>query len=187
VHKVFVENLGENYLRKYGVDFRCLRFPGIISADTEPGGGTTDYAVDIYKKAVRGENYTCYLKPDSMLPMMHVDDCLRATHEFMKADAELLNAARPGIRTYNIAAMSFTPRTVTAAIQKHYPDFKIDYEIDPVRQAIAESWPRKFDDRNAREIWNWREEYNLDKLTQYMIDHLCPMKQVEQNEISARS
>lgn len=172
VHKVFVENLGENYLRKWGVDFRCLRFPGIISADTEPGGGTTDYAVDIYKKAVRGENYTCYLQPDSKLPMMHVDDCLRATKEFMNAPAAILDQARPGNRTYNIAAMSFTPKTVTAAIQKHYPDFQIDYKIDPVRQAIADSWPRKFDDRNAREIWNWEEEYNLPRLTEYMIQML---------------
>lgn len=172
IHKVFVETLGENYLRKFGVDFRCLRFPGIISADTEPGGGTTDYAVDIYKKAVIDQPYTCYLEPESTLPMMHVDDCLRATHEFMKIDPEILNKARPGKRTYNITAMSFNPTLVTEAIRKHYPDFEVNYKIDPVRQAIADSWPRRFDDRDAREIWGWQEEYDLEKLTEYMIGML---------------
>merc|ERR1712134_86968 len=172
-HKVFVETLGENYLRKWGVDFRCLRFPGIISSDTEPGGGTTDYAVDIYKKAIAGENYTCYLKPDSSLPMMHVDDCLRATHEFMKVSAELLDKARPNWnRTYNIAAMSFTPRTVHNEIKKHFPDFKVDYEVDPVRQAIADSWPRRFDDSSAREVWGWDHHYDEELLTKYMIENL---------------
>lgn len=172
VHKVFVETLGENYLRKWGVDFRCLRFPGIISADTEPGGGTTDYAVDIYKKAILGQSYTCYLKPDSTLPMMHVDDCLRATFEYMKTSPDILDKARPGNRTYNIAAMSFNPKLVTEAIQKHYPEFEVNYQIDPVRQAIADSWPRRFNDSGAREIWGWQEEYNLEKMTEYMIDML---------------
>lgn len=184
VHKVFVENLGENYLRKFGVDFRCLRYPGIISADTEPGGGTTDYAVDIYKKAVKGENYTCYLKPDSTLPMMHVDDCLRATAEFMKASEELLNVARPGNRCYNISAMSFNPALVHDSIKSHFPQFQVDYKIDPVRQAIADSWPRRFDDRNAREVWGWDHEYDLGRLTEYMIQNLGESTATESKKAS---
>merc|ERR1711990_1167114 len=171
IHKVFVENMGENYLRKWNVDFRCLRFPGIISADTEPGGGTTDYAVDIYKYAVKDKPYTCYLKPDSMLPMMHVDDCLRATKQFLETPVDILDK-RPGKRTYNIAAMSFTPRTILAEIKKHYPDFNVDYDVDPVRQAIADSWPRRFDDSSAREVWGWSHHYDEELLTKYMIENL---------------
>ena len=150
IHKVFLEHLGENYLRKWGVDFRCLRYPGefysmsqtpeialecqqhlfqieflgIISADTEPGGGTTDYAVDIFKSAVKNEPYTCYLKPDSMLPMMHVDDCLKATKDFLETPSEVLDQV-PGKRTYNVAAMSFTPKSISEVIRQHYPDFQV--------------------------------------------------------------
>jgi len=171
IHKVFVENMGENYLRKFGVDFRCLRFPGIISADTEPGGGTTDYAVDIFKYAVKNKDYTCYLKPDSMLPMMHVDDCLRATMEFLETPEDVLNSM-PGKRTYNISAMSFTPQTILAEIKKHYPEFNVDYDVDPIRQAIADSWPRRFDDSSAREVWGWSHHYDEELLTKYMIENL---------------
>jgi threonine 3-dehydrogenase len=171
IHKVFLEHLGENYLRKWGVDFRCLRYPGIISADTEPGGGTTDYAVDIFKSAVKNEPYTCYLKPDSNTTMMHVDDCLKATKDFLETPSEVLDQV-PGKRTYNVAAMSFTPKSISQVIRQHYPDFQVKYDVDPVRQAIADSWPQKFDDSSAREVWGWDHHYDEELLTEYMIENL---------------
>ncbi|KTG01967.1 hypothetical protein cypCar_00044575, partial [Cyprinus carpio] len=137
VSKVHAELMGEYYHHRYGLDFRCLRYPGIISADSQPGGGTTvfqNYAVQIFHDAVKTGNFVCNLRPDTRLPMMFIDDCLRATLEVLEAPAEVLS-----MRTYNISAMSFTPEELVQEIRRHLPDLQVTYETDPVRQAIGES------------------------------------------------
>uniref|UniRef100_A0A672TGE9 L-threonine 3-dehydrogenase, mitochondrial n=1 Tax=Sinocyclocheilus grahami TaxID=75366 RepID=A0A672TGE9_SINGR len=134
VSKVHPELMGEYYHHRYGLDFRCLRYPGIISADSQPSGGTTDYAVQIFHDAVEAGNFVCNLRPDTRLPMMFVDDCLRATLEVLEAPAEVLS-----MRTYNISTMSFTPEDLEQEIRRHLPDLQVTYETDPVRQAIGES------------------------------------------------
>uniref|UniRef100_A0A8C8FJ50 L-threonine 3-dehydrogenase, mitochondrial n=1 Tax=Oncorhynchus tshawytscha TaxID=74940 RepID=A0A8C8FJ50_ONCTS len=143
VSKVHAELMGEYYHHRYGLDFRCLRYPGIISADSQPGGGTTDYAVAIFHDAVKTGKFECNLKPDTRLPMMYIDDCLRATVEMMEAPADTLS-----MRTYNINAMSFSPEELAQEVQKQLPDLEVTYDIDQVRQAIADSWPMNFDDSN---------------------------------------
>ncbi|XP_076835234.1 L-threonine 3-dehydrogenase, mitochondrial-like [Brachyhypopomus gauderio] len=167
VSKVHAELMGEYYHHRYGLDFRCLRYPGIISADSQPGGGTTDYAVQMFHDAVKAGKFVCNLKPDTCLPMMFIDDCLRATLEVMETPAEMLT-----MRTYNIGAMSFTPEELVREVQKHMPDLQITYDIDPVRQAIADSWPMKFEDSNARKDWGWKHEYNLPELVQTMVNFI---------------
>ncbi|KAJ8333104.1 hypothetical protein SKAU_G00420000 [Synaphobranchus kaupii] len=164
VSKVHSELMGEYLHHKYGLDFRCLRYPGIVSANTQPGGGTTDYAVQIFHDALSTGRFESYLRADTRLPMMHVDDCHRATVQFMQAsDCQL------SLRTYNIAAMSFTPEEVAQEIRKHLPHLKVTYNPDFVRQTIADSWPMRFDDSNARRDWGWKPAYNLSELVTDML------------------
>ncbi|RNA15265.1 L-threonine 3- mitochondrial [Brachionus plicatilis] len=166
VTKVYAELLGEYYSKKFNIDFRCLRFPGIISADTQPGGGTTDYAVKIFHDALETKKFECYLKADTRLPMMYIDDCLNSVIQFMEYPSEKLNQ-----RTYNISAMSFTPEEIFLEIKKHIPELQIDYKIDS-RQEIADSWPQVFDDSNARKDWNWNPKYDLPNLVEKMLSEL---------------
>jgi nucleoside-diphosphate-sugar epimerase len=168
ITKVAGELLCDYYFQKFGVDARGLRFPGLISYQTLPGGGTTDFAVDIYYKAVLGETYRCYLKPDTRLPMMYMPDAVRAMIELMEADAQKLEHRN----AFNIHAISASPEDFAQAIRKVIPDFEIEYQVDPVRQKIAESWPRSLDDSAARKEWGWRSEYDLETLTQDMIRNL---------------
>ena len=155
------------YHQKYGVDVRSLRYPGLISYKSAPGGGTTDYAVEIYHQALQKNRYTCFLGKDTFLPMMYMPDAIRATLELMEAPAEKIQ-----VRTsYNVSGMSFSPATIAAAIQKHLPDFTIDYRPD-FRQAIADSWPQSIDDSSARSDWGWKEEFDLDMMTRDMLEKL---------------
>jgi nucleoside-diphosphate-sugar epimerase len=161
------ERLCEWYYQKKGVDVRSIRYPGIISYKTEPGGGTTDYAVDIYFQAKRSGKYTCFLKEGTALPMMYMPDAIRATLELMEAPADQLS-----IRSaYNLAAMTFAPEEVAGSIQKQLPGFTIDYAPD-FRQQIAESWPASIDDQVARKDWGWKHEYDLDKMTADMLANI---------------
>lgn len=153
------------YHETYGVDVRSIRYPGLIGHRSMPGGGTTDYAVDIYHKAVGGENYTCFLKADQALPMMYMDDAVRGTLELMAAPAERIQ-----VRTsYNLGAMSFTPSEVANSIQQILPNFQVDYAPDE-RQAIAESWPESIDDSQARGNWGWKPKVTLPEMTSIMLD-----------------
>ncbi|XP_060044399.1 L-threonine 3-dehydrogenase, mitochondrial-like, partial [Erinaceus europaeus] len=165
VSKVHAELMGEYYYHRYGLDFRCLRYPGIISADSQPGGGTTDYAVQIFHHAVKSGRFECNLKPSTRLPMMYIEDCLRATLEVMEAPTKSLS-----MRTYNINAMSFTPEELAQEIHKHIPEFQITYNVDSVRQAIADSWPMNFDDSNARKDWGWKHDFDLPNLVTTMLN-----------------
>ncbi|XP_076008617.1 L-threonine 3-dehydrogenase, mitochondrial-like [Genypterus blacodes] len=167
VAKVHAELLGEYYHHRYQLDFRCLRYPGIISADSQPGGGTTDYAVQIFHAAVTSGHFECNLRSDTRLPMMYIDDCLRATLDFMEAPADVLKS-----RTYNINALSFTPHDLIVEIHKMLPELKVTYDIDPVRQAIADGWPMAFEDSAARRDWGWKHEYDLPGLVQAMLTHI---------------
>ncbi|XP_008295997.1 L-threonine 3-dehydrogenase, mitochondrial-like [Stegastes partitus] len=175
VSKVHAELMGEYYHYRYGLDFRCLRYPGIISADSQPGGGTTDYAVQIFHAAVKSGHFECNLRSDTQLPMMYIDDCVRATLEFLEAPADTLVS-----RTYNINAMSFTPQDLTQEIQKVLPDLRVTYNVDPVRQAIADGWPMALEDSAARRDWGWKHEYDLPELVQTMLTHITPGNQVAQ-------
>ncbi|XP_041421034.1 L-threonine 3-dehydrogenase, mitochondrial isoform X1 [Xenopus laevis] len=167
VSKVHAELMGEYYHYRYGLDFRCLRYPGIISADSQPGGGTTDYAVQIFHDAIKTGRFTCNLKPDTRLPMMYIDDCLKATLEVMEAPASSLT-----MRTYNINAMSFTPEELAEEVQKHMPELEVNYDVDAVRQAIADSWPMNFDDSNARKDWGWKHDFDMAELVTTMLNYL---------------
>jgi nucleoside-diphosphate-sugar epimerase len=155
------------YQKRYGVDVRSLRYPGIISYQSIPSGGTTDYAVEIFHSAIKGELYKCFLNADTRLPMMYIDDAIRGTIELMEADAKTISV-RYG---YNLAAMSFTPQEIYHAILKYYPDFKIEYEPD-FRQEIASSWTESIDDSAARNDWGWNENYNLESMVKIMIEEL---------------
>ncbi|XP_034433054.1 L-threonine dehydrogenase 2 isoform X2 [Hippoglossus hippoglossus] len=163
VSKVHGELMGEYLHHKYGLDFRCLRYPGVISVNSPPGGGTTDYAVQIFHDALSTGHHECYLRPDTRLPMMHISDCHRATVEFMQAPGCQLS-----LRTYNIAAMSFTPEEVAQEIRKHLPHLKVTYNPDSVRQTI-DSWPVRFDDTNARRDWGWAPAFGLEELVSDML------------------
>ena len=158
----------EYYFNKYGVDVRSIRYPGLISWKTPPGGGTTDYAVDIYYKAVEQNHYTCFLSEKTELPMMYMDDAIRATVGIMQAKKEDIKIRS----SYNLAAMSFTPKEIAEAIAKEKPGFKISYEPD-FRQEIADSWPSSIDDSSARKDWNWKHEFNLESMTKEMLDNLA--------------
>ncbi len=152
------------YFNRYGVDVRSLRYPGLISYKSSPGGGTTDYAVEIFYEAVQHNAYTCFLNENTYLPMMYMPDAIRATIELMEADASKLK-----VRTsYNISGVSFSPKEIATEIKNHLPNFIIDYKPD-YRQAIADSWPQSIDDAIAKEDWNWNSEYDLKKLTKEMI------------------
>ncbi len=155
------------YQQRWGLDVRSLRYPGLISWKSEPGGGTTDYAVEIYHEALKNQQYTCFLKEDTYLPMMYMDDAIRGTIELMEAPAEKIKTRM----AYNLGAMSFSPKEIAASIQKHIPDFTIDYNPD-FRQAIADGWPRSIDDTDARNDWGWKNEFDLDKMTADMLANL---------------
>ncbi|MBR7102781.1 MAG: NAD-dependent epimerase/dehydratase family protein, partial [Tidjanibacter sp.] len=163
--KVTGELLSNYYNLKYGVDTRSVRFPGIISNVTQPGGGTTDYAVEIYYEAVRNGKYTCAVPSDVYMDMIYMPDALRACVELMEADPRQLIHRN----SFNIASMSFTPEIIAAAIRKHIPEFEMDYYIDPVKREIAESWPNSLDDSCARAEWGWKPEWDLDKMTEDML------------------
>ncbi len=155
------------YFNKYGVDVRSMRYPGLISYKSAPGGGTTDYAVEIYLEALEHKKYECFLEEDTYLPMMYMPDAIRATIELMEAPAEKIN-----IRTsYNLGAMSFSPKEIAVAIQHHIPDFSISYAPD-YRQQIANSWPQSIDDSVATADWGWKPEYDLAKMTADMLLNL---------------
>ncbi|VXB31376.1 conserved hypothetical protein [Flavobacterium sp. 9AF] len=157
----------EYYNKQYGVDVRSIRYPGLISWSTEPGGGTTDYAVDIYHKAITDGKFTSFLSENTGLPMMYMDDAIKATISIMQAPSEQIKIRS----SYNLAAMSFTPKEIAEEIKKHYPTFTIDYDPD-FRQKIADSWPESIDDSRAREDWGWKNDYNLENMTNEMFDML---------------
>jgi nucleoside-diphosphate-sugar epimerase len=157
----------EYYFNKYGVDVRSVRYPGLISYKTLPGGGTTDYAVEIYHKALTDKEYTCFLGEDTKLPMMFMDDAIRATIMIMESDPEKIKVRS----SYNLAAMSFTPKEMAENIKKNIPEFKMSYAPDS-RQQIADSWPSSIDDSVAQKDWGWKPEFNLERTTQEMLDNL---------------
>lgn len=155
------------FFHRYGVDVRSIRYPGLISYKSAPGGGTTDYAVEIYHEALEEKKYTSFLKEDTYLPMMYMPDAIRGTIELMEAPANKLT-----VRTsYNLSSMSFSPKEIAASIKKHIPEFTIDYKPD-YRQQIADSWPQSIDDSQARTDWGWKHEYDLDKMTKDMLENL---------------
>jgi nucleoside-diphosphate-sugar epimerase len=155
------------YFHRFGVDVRSLRYPGLISYKSAPGGGTTDYAVEIYHEALEHKKYTCFLQEDTYLPMMYMPDAIRATIELMEAPSDNIS-----IRTsYNLSSMSFSPKEISAAIRKHIPEFTINYQPD-YRQQIADSWPQSIDDSKARTDWGWQHEYDLEKMTADMLQNL---------------
>jgi nucleoside-diphosphate-sugar epimerase len=157
----------EYYNQRYQVDVRSLRYPGLISYKSPPGGGTTDYAVDIFYQAKKSGSYECFLSEDTALPMMFMDDAIRATMELMEAPKEQLRIKS----SYNLGGISFTPKEIAASIQEHMPEFTIRYAPD-FRQAIADSWPKSIDDSYAQSDWNWKSEYNLSDLTQEMLENI---------------
>ena len=157
----------EYYFEKYGVDVRSVRYPGLISWKTLPGGGTTDYAVEIYHKALSDKKYSCFLKEDTKLPMMFMDDAIRATITIMEEPSDTIQIRS----SYNLAAMSFTPSEIAKSIENHIPEFKIEYEPD-FRQKIADSWPSSINDTNAKEDWGWEPKFDLEKTTKEMLEHL---------------
>src|SRR5436189_2391596 len=155
------------FFHRYGVDVRSLRYPGLISYKSAPGGGTTDYAIEIFHEALETKEYVSFLNPETYLPMMYMPDAIRATIELMEAPANKIS-----VRTsYNISGMSFSPKEIGAEVKKHVPDFKISYKPD-YRQAIANSWPQSIDDSVARKDWGWKEEYDLPAMTKDMFDNL---------------
>lgn len=168
VTKVSGELLSDYYFTRFGVDTRSVRFPGLISYVTPPGGGTTDYAVDIYYSAARGEKFVCPIAEGTYMDMMYMPDALRAAVEIMEADPSKLVHRN----SFNIASMSFEPNTIYQNIRKYLPEFEMQYQVDPLRQAIAESWPNSLDDTCAREEWGWKPEYDLDAMTQDMLAKL---------------
>lgn len=157
----------EYYHHKYGVDVRSIRYPGLISYKTLPGGGTTDYAIDIYHRALKHGQYRCFLREGTILPMMYMNDAIRATIAIMDASPKDIKIRS----SYNLAAVSYAPEDVTASIQRHLPDFTISYDPD-FRQAIADTWPQSIDDSAARQDWDWSHKYDLDAITQIMLDNL---------------
>ncbi len=167
VTKVSGELLGEYYVRRFGLDVRGLRYPGIISSETPPGGGTTDYAVDIFYQAIQSGRYTCFVKPDTRLPMMYMPDCIKATIDLMEADAsQLVHHCN-----FNVGSMSFSAEQLADEIKRHIPDFTCEYEPD-FRQDIADSWPCTVDDRAARAEWGWTPHYDLSSMTKDMLKRL---------------
>lgn len=167
ISKVAGEQWCAYFYNQFGVDVRSVRYPGLIGYKSQPGGGTTDYAVDIHYKALEEKAYTCFLKEDTYLPMMYMDDAVEATLQLMHAPSESIE-----IRTsYNLAATSFSPAEIAAAIQKHIPDFHISYKPD-FRQQIADSWPDSIDDTPARRQWGWKHKYNMKKMVADMLEHL---------------
>lgn len=168
IGKVAGEQWCAYYHRQFGVDVRSVRYPGLIGYKSQPGGGTTDYAVDIHHKAVQHEPFTCFLAKDTALPMMYMDDAIDATIQLMQGPEEAI-----GIRTsYNLAAMSFSPSEIADEIKTHYPNFEVDYQPD-YRQEIAESWPNSIDDTAARDDWGWKHQFGLSQMVEDMLKHLA--------------
>lgn len=167
ISKMAGERWCQYYFEHYNVDVRSLRYPGLIGYKSLPGGGTTDYAVDIFYKAIQGENFECFLKEDTVLPMMYIEDAVRATIELMEAPAEKISVRS----SYNLAAFSFSPSEIYEQIKLQYPDFDISYAPD-FRQQIADSWPATIDDSKARQDWQWQENYDLEGLVEVMITNL---------------
>lgn len=167
VTKVCGELLGDYYFKRFNLDVRGVRYPGIISSETLPGGGTTDYAVEIFYEAIKSKKYTCFVKEDTVLPMMYMPDCIKGTIDLMDADISKLKHHCD----FNLTAMSFSVGKLVDEIKKHIPEFTCDYKPD-FRQAIADSWPRSIDDSAAREEWGWKPEYNLPTMTKDMLDKL---------------
>ena len=165
VTKVSGELLSDYYFIRFGVDTRSVRFPGLISNVTPPGGGTTDYAVDIYYEAVKTGHFVCPIAAGTYMDMMYMPDGLRAAIDIMEADPSRLVHRN----SFNIAAMSFDPETIAASIRKYIPEFTMEYKVDPLRQSIAESWPNSLDDTCARNEWDWAPTYDLDMMTQHML------------------
>lgn len=168
VTKVAGELLCDYYHKRFGVDTRGVRFPGLISHKTLPGGGTTDYAVEIYYEAVRHKKYTCYLRKGTYLDLMYMPDAIKAAVALMEANPDRLKHRN----AFNVTAMSVAPENISDEIKKVFPEFVMEFEIDPVRQAIADSWPNKMDDHAAREEWGWHQEYDLASMTRDMIEKL---------------
>lgn len=168
ITKVTTELLSDYYYNKYGVDTRSVRFPGIISNVTPPGGGTTDYAVDIYYSAVKGKEFVCPIQKGTLMDMMYMPDALNGAIMLMEADPSKLVHRN----AFNIASMSFDPDTIYQAIKKYVPDFRMSYNVDPLKQSIADSWPDSLDDTCAREEWGWKPVYDLDSMTADMLEKL---------------
>jgi nucleoside-diphosphate-sugar epimerase len=164
VTKVAGELLGDYYFKRFGVDIRGVRYPGIISSETLPGGGTTDYAVEIFYEAIKKKRYTCFLKEDTVLPMMYMPDCIKGTIDLMEADIKKLRHHCD----FNMASMSFSAGELAAEIKKHIPEFKCDYKPD-FRQAIADSWPQSIDDAVARKEWGWKPSFDLSSMVEDML------------------
>ncbi len=167
ISKLAGERWVEYYFNKYGLDIRSIRYPGLISYKTEAGGGTTDYAVEIFYDAIETGKYECFLKPDTKLPMMFMDDAIRATTELMEADADKISIRS----SYNLSGFSFDPEELSNEIKKHIPDFEIIYKPD-FRQAIADSWPQSIDDSVARKDWGWKNNVDLEKMTKVMLKEI---------------
>ena len=163
----------EYYHKNYGVDVRSIRYPGLISWKAAPGGGTTDYAVEIYHEALKNQNYECFLNENTKLPMLYMDDAIKATVDLMHADADKIKIRS----SYNLAGVSFTPKEITESIQKEIPEFKISYAPD-FRQAIANSWPGSINDQEARDDWDWKHSFNLDAITKDMLKNLKDKYQI---------
>lgn len=176
ISKLAGERWCDWYNRKYGVDIRSLRYPGLIGYKTKPGGGTTDYAVDIFFKALTEKKYECFLKPDTFLPMMYMSDAVKATIDLMEAPAEKIKIRS----SYNISAMSFCPKDIAKAIQAHLSDFTISYAPD-FRQAIADSWPKSIDDSSAKKDWDWKPEFDLSKMTAEILKNLPALLEASPN------
>ena len=168
VTKVTGELVSDYYFRRFGVDTRAVRFPGLISYVAPPGGGTTDYAVDIFYSAVKQEKFFCPIAAGTFMDMMYMPDALHAAIQLMEADPSQLKHRN----AFNIASMSFTPEIIAAEIKKHIPEFQMTYKVDPMRQAIADSWPNSIDDTCARNEWNWKPEYTLETMTVDMLEKL---------------
>ncbi len=167
ISKFAGERWCEYYFRRYNIDVRSLRYPGLISYKSQPGGGTTDYAIEMFHDAISEGSYTSFLKEDTYLPMMYMPDAIRATIELMEADATKLSIRS----SYNIGAMSFSPKEISEEIKKHMPGFSIDYEPDS-RQKIADSWPKSIDDSRAQNDWGWKPEYDISRMTEDMLENL---------------
>lgn len=167
ITKLAGERLCAYYARKFSVDVRSLRYPGLVGHRTLPGGGTTDYAVDIYHKALTGETFRCFLSADTRLPFLYMSDAVRATLEVMRASADKITVRS----SYNLAGFSSTPAEITSSIQQHIPDFQIEYEPD-FRQQIADSWPESIDDQRAQQDWGWKAEVGLEEMTRGMLTNL---------------
>ncbi len=175
VTKVAGELLCDYYNKKFGVDTRGVRFPGIISYVTLPGGGTTDYAVEIFYEALKHRRYTCYLKSHTYMDMMYMPDAIKAAIDIMEADPEKLLHRN----AFNVTAMSFAPQDIANEIKRYISDFVIEYKIDPIRQAIADSWPNKMDDSAAREEWGWKPSYDLASMTKDMLEKLSKKLEIK--------